>query len=109
MKRIHLHGPAADNAGNFCDAGEDLDVSASAKAGHIDEDRAKAMVSSGGAHVIAVAATQKAKKPAAPKKAPRKARAARPKKAAPDPVVVQRQSAGQTAEALAQSDKPPLA
>ncbi len=83
MKKIALNGAAADNAGNFCDGGAELEVSNSAKPGHIDEERAKALVRSGGAHVIATAA--KAKKPATKKAAPKRTAKKAPAPAAAPP------------------------
>lgn len=51
MKKIHLHGPAADNLDRFHDAGSDLVVGTAKEAGTIDLARAKALVASGGAIV----------------------------------------------------------
>ena len=53
MKKIVLHGPSTDEAGNFCDAGAELEIVASrkdeGKAGFISAERARALVDSGGA------------------------------------------------------------
>lgn len=47
MKAIHLHGPALDATGAFHDAGAELTITKSGKAGTIGEDEAKALVASG--------------------------------------------------------------
>jgi len=47
MKSILLHGPAADAAGLFCDAGATLDITQTGKAGSISADEAKRLVSEG--------------------------------------------------------------
>jgi hypothetical protein len=49
MKAIHLHRPAADNAGRFVDAGTDLTVGDAAEDGVIDAGRAQELVDGAGA------------------------------------------------------------
>ena len=48
LKKIVLHGPAADNAGHYCDAGAELQVASTkaeaSKAGFISADRARELV-----------------------------------------------------------------
>jgi hypothetical protein len=57
MKRIVLHGPAIDGAGNFCDAGTELEIAAKAKEGQVLAEDAKALVD-GGRAVSATAAAE---------------------------------------------------
>jgi hypothetical protein len=73
MKKIHLHTATADNLGGFQDAGATLTVSDRQQAGHIGEDRARALVASHGAIVEREPAPRR--KPASRKAAPRKATA----------------------------------
>lgn len=47
MKAIHLHGPAVDATGAFHDAGNELTITKSGKAGTIGEDDAKELVAGG--------------------------------------------------------------
>lgn len=49
MKQIVLHGPALDNAGNFQDAGSELEIGDDAKDGVISLDRANELVGRGAA------------------------------------------------------------
>jgi hypothetical protein len=53
MKKIVLHGPATDNASNFCDAGTELTIDEKSKVGTVSAERAKDLVARG----IAVSAT----------------------------------------------------
>lgn len=58
MKKIILHGPATDNAGNYCDAGTALEVREDVEAGAIDKDRADDFLASGKAVSEAEAAEE---------------------------------------------------
>jgi len=69
MKKIVLHGPAIDAAGNFCDAGTELEIGDKAKAGTIAAESARQLVAAG----TAVSATAEAAQ--AKRKAPIRKRA----------------------------------
>lgn len=64
MKKIVLHGPAADNAGNFCDAGVTLEIGDKAAAGFITADRAHDLVVRQGA--VSATAEERLEKAATP-------------------------------------------
>jgi hypothetical protein len=53
MKKIVLHGPSTDEAGNFCDSGAELELvdgkKGEGKAGFISAERARELVERGGA------------------------------------------------------------
>lgn len=74
MKKIVLHGPSTDEAGNFCDAGTEIELvdgkKGEGKAGFISPDRARELVDRGAAvSATASAEIEKAAQTAAADKA----------------------------------------
>jgi hypothetical protein len=81
MKKIVLHGPSTDEAGNFCDAGAELEIVSGpkdeGKVGFISAERARELVERGAA--LSATASAELQKTAAPPRAARPRRAAKPR------------------------------